>query len=130
MTLDRRQLRGITALYAAGLLLQGLLTLLARLMPALDRAAPAILRRTQMQPPHSWLHIVTGLMALWVLVQGPADGPRRFLLGFGVFYTALGVVGPAGGGRLGLGLQPFDHPIHLAIGGTALAAAWLGRGTR
>ena len=130
MTLDRRQLRGITALFAVGLLLQGALTLLARLVPAVDRAAPAILRLTRMLPPHSWLHIVTGLMALWVLVQGPADGPRRFLLGFAVFYAALGIVGPVGGGRLGLGLQPFDHAIHLVIGGAALTAAWLGRGTR
>lgn len=130
MTLDRRQLRGLTAFYAFGLLAQGGLTLLARLVPALDRAAPAILARTRMVPPHSLLHIVTGLLALGILLWGSAAGTWRFLLLFGIGYTALGLAGALSGRQFGLGLQAFDHPIHLVIGGAALAAAWLGRGTR
>ncbi|HQZ70243.1 MAG: hypothetical protein ACH37Z_00905 [Anaerolineae bacterium] len=128
MVLSRRQLRGITALYVCGLLLQGGITLLARLVPAVDRAAPAILQRTQMIAPHSLLHVATGLLALWILVKGPTDGPWRFMLGFGLIYTTLGVWGAVTDLQLGLGLQPFDHPIHIVLGGLALASAWLGRG--
>ena len=130
MTLTRRQLRGVTIFYIAGLMLQGGLTLLARLVPAVDRAAPAILQRTQMIVPHSLLHIATGFLAWWMLRRGGPDGPWRFLAGFGVFYTALGILGAATHQPFGLGLQPFDHPIHLVLGGGALAAAWLGRATR
>ena len=62
--------------------------LLARLVPAVDRAAPAILQRTQMIAPHSLLHVATGLLALWILVKGPTDGPWRFMP---VSYTHLDV---------------------------------------
>ena len=128
MTLSRRQLRGITAFYVFGMLMQGGLTLLARLVPAVDRAVPAILGQTQMIAPHSLLHVATGLLALGILLKGPEDGPWKFLLGFGLFYTALGVSGAFSGRQFGLGLQVFDHPIHIVLGGVALASAWLGRG--
>jgi hypothetical protein len=81
-----------------------------------------------MVPPHSLLHIVTGLLALGTLLWGSAAGSWRFLLGFGIGYSALGLAGALTGERFGLELQPFDHPIHLAIGGLALVGAWLGRG--
>lgn len=130
MALTRKHLRVVTALYVAGMVLQGGATLLARLVPAVDRAAPAILEQTRMIVPHSLLHLGTGLLAWWMLRRGGPDGPWRFLAGFGVFYTALGIAGAASHRPFGLGLQPFDHPIHLVLGGIALVAAWLGRATR
>lgn len=130
MALTRKHLRGVTAFYVAGLLLQGGVTLLARLVPAVDQAVPAILVQTQMIVPHSLLHIATGLLAWWLLRRGGPDGPWRFLAGFGLFYTALGAAGAASHWPFGLGLQPLDHPIHLVLGGGALGAAWLGRATR
>jgi len=130
VTLDRRQLRAVTWFYVFGMLSQGGLTLLARLVPAVDRALPAILEETQMIVPHSLLHIATGLLAVGMLLRGGPDGAWRFLAGFGLFYTALGLLGPLTGLQFGLGLQHFDHPIHLVLGGAALAAAWLGRGSR
>lgn len=130
MTLSRRQLRAVTWFYVFGMLVQGGLTLLARLVPAVDRALPAILEETQMIVPHSLLHIATGLLALWLLRRGGPAGIWRFLAGFGIFYTSLGLLGPLTGLQFGLGLQHFDHPIHLFLGGVALAAAWLGRAGR
>lgn len=130
MTLSRGQLRKVTWFYVVGLCLQGGLTLLARLVPAVDRALPFVLEQTQMIEVHSLLHIATGLLALWLLMRGGPDGAWRFLAGFGVFYTGLGLAGAATGRPFGLGLQHFDHPIHLLLGGVALASAWLGRGSR
>ena len=46
------------------------------------------------------------------------------MLGFGLIYTTLGVWGAVTDLQLGLGLQPFDHPIHIVLGGLALASAW------
>ena len=104
------------------LLLQGMSTLAARLIPAIDRAFPALLVHTQMQPTHSLLHIVTGLIGLAVLVAAGARGAFHFALWFSLFYTALAAVGMATGASLGLGLQTFDHPFHFFIGGLGLIA--------
>ena len=108
------------------LLLQGSSTLLFRLVPALDAAFPALLAITQMIPIHSMLHIVTGLMGLAILRAGGARGAWWFALGFGVFYTGLGLVGQISGQQLGLGLQPFDHAFHLVAGVPGLLAAAIG----
>ena len=107
------------------LLVQGLSTLAARLVPALDAAIPGLLYHTRMVPSHSLLHIATGLVALAVLRWGAAKARLRFALGFGLFYVALALAGMATGRALGLGLQPFDHPFHLLLGGLGLLAAAL-----
>ena len=107
------------------LLLQGTSTLLFRLVPALDMAFPALLGTTHMIPIHSMLHIVTGLLALALLGWGGAGGVWWFALGFGTFYTLLGLAGLLTGLQLGLGLQPFDHPFHLLAGLPGLVAAAL-----
>src|SRR4051812_42983249 len=96
------------------LLLQGTSTLAARLYPPLDRAFPLLLDLTRMVPAHSLLHIGTALIALWIYFKGPPRAPFWFALLFGVFYLGLAVVGMATGHQLGLGLQPFDHPFHVA----------------
>lgn len=119
--------RVYTAVAGIFLLLQGTSTLAFRLYPPLDHAFPALLATTQMIPIHSTLHIVTGLLAVAILYRGGERGAFWFALGFGFFYLALGLAGMLSGNPLGLGLQPFDHPIHLALGAVGLFAAYLGR---
>lgn len=106
-------------------LLQGTINLAFRMIPALDHAFPALLATTRMVPVHAVVHILTGALALTVLLWGGERGPFRFAVGFGSFYIALAVVGMTTGRPATLGLQPFDHPIHLAIGGLGLLAAVL-----
>lgn len=118
--------RGYTALTGAFLLLQGSSTLLARLLPAVDAAVPALLRTTRMVPAHSVLHIATAALALGVLRWGGESGARCFCLGAGLFYSALALAGWVSGMDLCMGLQPFDHPFHLLLGGLGLAAACSG----
>jgi hypothetical protein len=104
------------------LLLQGTSTLAFRLFPPLDKAFPALLAITQMIPPHSVLHILTGVIALTVLLRGVQRGTFWFALLFGAFYFGLAVFGIATGHATLLGLQPFDHPFHLALGGLGFLA--------
>ena len=108
------------------LLVQGVSTLVARVVPAVDRAAPWLLATTHMQPVHSTLHIATALFAFAVLLAG-ARATWWFAAGFGTFYLTLGLVGAATGRGLGLHLQTFDHPFHMLFGGLGVAAAFLGR---
>lgn len=105
------------------LALQGSSTLAARWVPAFDQAFPALLRTTRMVPPHSMLHLATALLAFVALARG-GRAPRQFALGFGAFYVGLSLIAWMSGLALGLGLQPFDHPFHLLLGGLGLLAAW------
>lgn len=109
---------------AAGifLLLQGISTLTFRLIPALDRAFPPLLATTEMQPAHSMLHILSGVLAVFALMRG-GERPLWFAGGFGLFYLALGAAGMAFGQPAFLMLQPFDHPIHFVLGIFGLLAA-------
>ena len=111
-----------TAFTGIFLLLQGTSTLAFRLFPSLDEAFPALLAITQMIPPHSILHILTGVIALAVLLRGGQRGTFWFALLFGTFYFGLAVFGMVTGHATMLGLQPFDHPFHLALGGLGFLA--------
>jgi hypothetical protein len=111
-----------TAFSGIFLLLQGTSTLAFRLFPPLDKAFPALLAITQMIPPHSVLHILTGLIALVVLLRGGQRGSFWFALLFGAFYFGLAIFGIVTGHATMLGLQPFDHPFHLALGGLGFLA--------
>jgi hypothetical protein len=108
------------------LLAQGVVTGTFLAVDRLDEAIPAVLDTTRMVPRHSALHVATGLLALAVLRWGGARGRWWFALGFGAFYTALGVSGQATGHSHGLDLQPFDHAFHLVAGVPGLVAAALG----
>jgi len=105
------------------LLLQGVSTLVFYLSPPLNRAFPLLLEMTRMIPAHSILHICTGLIGLWAYFMAGPRAPFWFALLFGAFYLNLGIVGYVTGYQLCLGLQPFDHPFHIAIGGLGLVAA-------
>jgi hypothetical protein len=111
-----------TAFSGIFLLLQGTSTLAFRLFPSLDEAFPALLAITQMVPPHSILHILTGVIALIVLLRGGQRGTFWFALLFGAFYFGLAIFGIVTGHRTMLGLQPFDHPFHLLLGGLGFLA--------
>ena len=120
-------MRGPTRFYTAFsgifLLVQGTSTLAFRLFPALDHAFPALLSITQMVPVHSTLHILTGLIALGVLLRGGESGTFWFAAGFGAFYTGLALFGMITHQPTALRLQPFDHPFHLLVGLWGLLAA-------
>jgi hypothetical protein len=111
-----------TAFSGIFLLLQGTSTLAFRLFPALNEAFPALLSVTQMIPPHSILHILTGIVALTVLFRGDQRGTFWFAAGFGIFYLSLGIFGMISRHPTMLGLQPFDHPFHLVLGVLGLLA--------
>ena len=112
--------RAYTGFAGLFLLAQGASTLTALLVPAVDRAAPWLLELTRMVPVHSSLHLATAALAFLALALGAA---RFFSLGFGLFYTVLGVIGWTTGQQLCLSLQPFDHPFHIVLGGLGLLAA-------
>lgn len=112
-----------TAVAGILLLLQGVSTLMFRLVPALDAAFPQLLAVTQMVPSHSILHILTGLLALIVLFRGGEKGSMWFALGFGAFYTGLALYGYITHMPTMFHLQLFDHPFHLLLGLLGLVAA-------
>ena len=114
-----------TAIAGVFLLLQGTSTLAFRLFPALDQAFPALLAITHMIPPHSILHILTGILALLVLLRGAERGSFWFAAGFGGFYIGLALVAMMTGHPTILGLQPFDHSFHFLLGGLGLLAVGL-----
>lgn len=115
--------RFYTAFSGIFLLLQGTTTLAFRLYPQLDQAFPQLLAITQMIPPHSILHILTGILALLVLWKGGKRGVFLFALALGAFYTGLAVYGFITHEHTIFGLQPFDHPFHLLLGIWGLVAA-------
>lgn len=118
-----RPVRVYTALAGGFLLLQGVSTLTALLWHAFDRAVPSLLTTTKMVIPHSSLHIGSGLMALAMLRWGGPVAWRRFAVGFGAFYTALGLGGLSTDSPTVFGLQRFDHPFHIAVGIVGLLCA-------
>ena len=115
--------RVYTWVASLGLFVQGTSTLMALLIPAVDRTVPALLRETQMIPSHSLLHMASGLIGFGALGFGGAAGPRWFALGFGLFYVGLAIAGEFSGQPLCLGLKPFDHSFHAVLGGFGLLAA-------
>jgi hypothetical protein len=114
--MTRQPTRLYTAFVGIFLLLQGTSTLVFRLYPPLDRVFPQLLAITQMIPPHSILHILTGIIALVILFWGSERSAFWFAAGFGLFYTGLALYGLITHTQTMFGLQPFDHPFHLVIG--------------
>ena len=91
--------------------------------PTLDQVIPFLQAIPHMIPIHSTLHLVTSILAIVIFFRGGERGAFWFAFGFGLFYIGLGLAGWLSGHPLGLGLQPFDHPFHLFLGGLALVAA-------
>jgi hypothetical protein len=121
--MTRQPARLYTAIAGVFLLLQGISTLAFRLHPPLDQAFPALLGVTQMIPPHSLLHTLTGVVALVALLRGGERGSFWFAAGFGALYSGLAVFGIITRHPTAFGLQPFDHPFHLFLGVLGLLVA-------
>ena len=110
-----------------GLLLQGLGSLLFRLMPALAAQMPLLVRGAfGIDFWHAWIHIIWGLAGLVVLKTSRTSQRLVYLaLIFGVFYTALGVWGVLAVHPLGLELDLPENAFHLVAGPIALVLGWL-----
>src|ERR1041385_4475740 len=62
--------------------------------------APRLLG-AHLTPPHNAVHIVSGIIALYVGFAGTLSGAKIFSLVFGVVYLALGILGMALGTDMG-----------------------------
>jgi hypothetical protein len=58
-----------------------------------------------------------------VLFRGGERGSWWFAAGFGLFYVCLALFGMITSQPTPLGLQSFDHPIHLSLGVLGLLVA-------
>ena len=78
---------------------------------------------------HNLIHIVSGVLALYLGFAGSPSGARTFCLIFGVVYLALGAYGLVKGDlnihRLKLVLGHVDHLIHVVVGVAFLAGGLL-----
>jgi hypothetical protein len=112
-----------TAVYGFLGVFQAMLSYAFHFFPRLDQTVPFLQAIPHMILVHSTLHFVTSILAIAIFFRGGESGSFWFAFGFGLFYTALGLAGWLTGQQFGLGLQPFDHPFHLFLGGLALLAA-------
>lgn len=90
-------------------------------------ASPELLH-AHLTPAHNVVHIVSGVIALYLGFAGSLSGAKAFCLIFGVVYLALGILGMALGhdpGRMWtvgpLHLGQSDHGIHILLGVIFLA---------
>ena len=111
----------------SGLLLQGLVSLVFRLNPSLAAAAPYLVRGIfGIDLWHAWIHIAWGSLSIVILVRSSARKSLIWLgVAFGVFYTALGIVGVQIHHPLGLELDAFENAFHLTAGPATLLVALL-----
>jgi hypothetical protein len=109
----------------AGLLLQGGLSLLLRAAGAIGAAYNGIVTG---DVPHGTLHVLWGaaMLAIWRRRPRAAD-LATVLLVFGVFYSALAVLGLALDLSLGLNLGPKQNAFHAIVGPLALVLGALAR---
>jgi len=117
-------LRPYLWLLGAALLAQGLLSW------ALDwdgRASNALpWRFANADPRHAFIHVAWGAVMLILLARGLDErGCVRLALVFGVFYTALAVLGLVVHHPLGLRLDRGENVFHLLVGPITLALGLL-----
>jgi len=98
-------------------------------------ASPGLLG-AHLTPIHNVVHIVSGVVALYLGFAGSLSGAKIFCLVFGVVYLGLGVCGLAfgtgaenmwGAGPLVLGRV--DHGIHVLLGVAFLAGGLFTKNT-
>jgi hypothetical protein len=113
-----RALRSYLWVLMGGLLLQGIGSLIFRLVPALPATMPLLVRGAfGIDFWHAWIHIGWGLAGLAVLSVAPTRAPPlRLALSFGIFYTALGIWGVLAHHPLGLELDLLENLFHLTAG--------------
>jgi hypothetical protein len=113
-----RLLRWYLWVLMGGLLLQGIGSLIFRLIPALPASMPLLVRGAfGIDYWHAWMHIGWGLAGLALLRAATTrEPPMRLALIFGVFYTALGIWGVLTHHPLGLELDLPENLFHLTAG--------------
>jgi hypothetical protein len=110
-----------------GLLLQGLGSLIFRLVPELPAHSPLLVRGAfGIDFWHALVHIGWGLLGVVVISASKSVTPLIYLvLGFGVFYSAFGLWGVLVEHPFGLELDLPENLFHLVAGPLSLAiGAW------
>ncbi len=113
-------LRPYLALLGATLLVQGLISW------ALDWTGNASTQLPQRfansDPRHAFIHVVWGAVMLAFVARGMDErGYARLAIAFGVFYSALAVLGLAVHHPFGLRLDRGENVFHLLVGPITLA---------
>jgi hypothetical protein len=116
--MNGRWVRGYLVFVMVGLFLQGLGSLLFRVVPALPAHSPLLVRGAfGIDFWHSWVHIgwgAAGMLFLWRRRE-PHDAAWLALI-FGIFYTTFGILGITVHHPLGLELDAFENTFHLTAG--------------
>lgn len=91
-------------------------------------AAPTLMG-FHLSPAHNLVHLLSGVIALYLGFSGTLSAARTFCLVFGVVYLGLGILGMVLGdasmnrmwhvGPLDLAMQ--DHGLHILLGAVFLA---------
>lgn len=82
-------------------------------------------------PRHAFVHVAWGAVMLGLLAAGLSEGGCiRLALAFGVFYTALAVLGIVVHHPLGLRLDRGENVFHLLVGPSAVLVALAGARAR
>jgi len=115
---NTRLLRGYLYVLMGGLFLQGVGSLLFRLVPSLPKASPLLVRGAfGIDFSHSWIHIAWGAAGVLILARyRDARTAARLAFTFGVFYTAFGLLGVTIHHPLGLELDVFENTFHFTAG--------------
>ncbi len=120
-------LRWYLGVLMGGLLVQGIVSLIFRAMPALAANMPYLVRGIfGIDFWHAWIHILSGSAGSAIVASGRWQAHVRLALVFGVFYTALGIAGVALHHPLGLALDWFENSFHLVAGPTTLVLGVVG----
>jgi hypothetical protein len=113
-----RLVRGYLFFLMVGLFVQGVGSLLFRLVSWLPAHSPLLVRGAfGIDFSHSWIHIVWGAAGVVVLVKRPDPRSDAWLaFTFGVFYTSFAILGVTIHHPLGLQLDAFENGFHLVAG--------------
>ena len=113
-------LRPYLIVLGATLLGQGLLSWLLDATGNAGKQLPE--RFANADPRHAFIHVAWGSLMLVLLARGLDErGCIRLALAFGVFYTALAVLGIAVHHPVGLRLDRGENVFHLLVGPITLA---------
>ena len=116
----RPSVRPYLVVLGAALLGQGLLSWLLDWTGNASSRMPY--RFANADPRHAFIHVVWGVVILVLVGRGMTERGYAWLaLSFGVFYTALAVLGLAVHHPLGLRLDRGENIFHLIVGPVSLA---------
>jgi hypothetical protein len=115
-------LRLYLALLGSALLVQGLVSWTLDATGSAGDQLPS--RFANADPRHAFIHVAWGAVVLVALARGLDErGCIRLALAFGVFYSALAVLGILAHHPFGLRLDRGENVFHLLVGPITLAVA-------